>query len=131
PKPSSALIRSLCGLLDTVRLLTTEVFVKGPSYREIRVEARVTANPYASFDIVSQNAIQAINDFLDPGQGKFGAQLFPTKLSAAFSGVPDVVGVVTLNPYVDGRRHTTLDPIDSPPDGLFFGANHIVTVTSN
>ncbi len=131
PKPSSDLIRSLCEMLDTVRLLTTEVFVKGPTYQEVRVEARLTANPYASFDIVSQAAIQAINNLLDPHAGKFGQQLFPTNIYAAISVVPDVVGVVTLNLYVDGRRYTSLQPISSPPDGLFYGNNHIVTVTSN
>jgi hypothetical protein len=129
PKPSSDLIRSLCDMLDTVRLLTTEVFVKGPSYHEIRVEARVTANPYSSFDVVSQDAIQAINDFLDPHQGNFGAQLFPTKLYGVISEVADVVGVVTLNLYVDGRRYTGLQAISAEPDGLFYGNNHIVTVT--
>jgi predicted phage baseplate assembly protein len=129
PKPSGDLIRSLCDMLDTVRLLTTEVFVKGPSYQEVRVEARVTANPYASFDIVSQATIHAINAVLDPRQGNFGAQLFPTKIYAAISDVTDVVGVVTLNLYVDGRRYTSLQAISSPPDGLFYGNNHIVTVT--
>ncbi len=134
PKPSNDLIRRLCAQLDTFRLLTTEVFVKGPAYQEIRAEARVSANPYASFDIVSQAAIQAINDFLDPRDGAFGAQLFPTKLYAAISDAhPDVVGVLTLNLYVDGRRYTDagLQPISSPPDGLFYGANHIVTVIAS
>jgi hypothetical protein len=134
PKPSSDLIRGLCADLDTVRLLTTEVFVKGPAYQEIRVEALVAANPYASFDSVSQDAIQAIDAFLDPRQGNFGAQLFPTKLYAAISGAnPNVIGVLTLNLYVDGRRYTdtSLQPISLPPDGLFYGANHIVTVTAS
>jgi predicted phage baseplate assembly protein len=134
PKPSSDLIRGLCAGLDAVRLLTTEVFVKGPSYQEVRVEARVAAKPYASFDTVSQNAIQAINAFLDPRQGNFGAQLFPTKLYAAIFGADsDVIGVLTLNLYVDGLRYTdpSLQPISLPPDGLFYGANHIVTVTAS
>jgi predicted phage baseplate assembly protein len=134
PKPSSDLIRGLCADLDTVRLLTTEVFVKGPSYQEIRVEALVAANPYASFDSVSEDVIRAIDAFLDPRQGNFGAQLFPTKLYAAISGAnPNVIGVLTLNLFVDGRRYTdtSLQPISLPPDGLFYGANHIVTVTAS
>jgi predicted phage baseplate assembly protein len=128
PKPSSDLIRSLCEMLDTQRLLTTEVFVKGPSYQEIRVEARVSANPYSSFDVVSQGVIQAINSLLDPRLGAFGSALFPTNIYAAMRSVADVVGVLTLNLYVDGRRYTGLDPIAIPPDGLFYGDNHIVTV---
>jgi hypothetical protein len=128
PKPSSDLIRALCQELDQVRLLTTEVFVKGPSYQEIRVEARVIANPYAAFDIVSQNVIQAIDELLDPRQGGFGNELFPTTIYAVMKNVSDVVGVLTLNLYVDGRRYTSSNPIPVPPDGLFYGDNHIVTV---
>jgi predicted phage baseplate assembly protein len=128
PKPSSDLIRAVCELLDQKRLLTTEVFVKGPQYQEIRAEARVSANPYASFDVVSQAVIAAVNALLDPRQGVFGRDLFPTNIYAAILGVPDVVGVLTLNVYVDGRRYIGLQPIPVPPDGLVYGNNHIITV---
>jgi hypothetical protein len=128
PRPSSDLIRAICEMLDQKRLLTTEVFVKGPEYQEIRAEARVIANPYASFDTVTINAIKAIDDLLDPRKREFGKQVFPTSLYAAILGVSDVVGVLTLNLYVDGRRYEGLQPISVPPDGLVFGRNHIVTV---
>ena len=128
PKPSSDLIRAICEMLDQKRLLTTEVFVKGPQYQEIRAEARVSANPYASFDVVSQAVIAAINALLDPREGAFGRELFPTNIYAAILGVADVVGVLTLNVYVDGRRYIGLQPIPVPPDGLVYGSNHIVTV---
>lgn len=128
PKPSSDLIRSICKFLDEKRLLTTEVFVKGPQYQEIRVEARVSANPYASFDTVSNAVIAAVNALLDPRVGVFGRDLFPTNIYAAISVVADVVGVVSLNLYVDGRRYIGLQPIPVPVDGLVYGSNHIITV---
>jgi predicted phage baseplate assembly protein len=128
PNPSSDLIASLCGMLDTRRLLTTEVFVKGPRYLEIRVEARVAANPYASFDAVSLAVLNALDQQLDPRKGSFGEDLSPTRLFSTILQVPDVTAVLTLNIYVDGRRHIGLDPIAVPADGLVFGRNHIVTV---
>ncbi|HJT86570.1 MAG TPA: putative baseplate assembly protein, partial [Bryobacteraceae bacterium] len=129
PTPSSDLIAALCSMLDQRRLLTTEVFVKGPQYLEIRVEARVVANIYASFDTVTINVLNALNQELDPRQGRFGESLSPTRLFSTILQVQDVTAVLSLNLYVNGRRYTgNLDPIPVPADGLFFGRDHIITV---
>jgi predicted phage baseplate assembly protein len=128
PKPSGDLLRAICSMLDEKRLLTTEVFVKGPEYQEIRAEVRVSANPYASFDTVSLGVVNAINAVLDPRARAFGEDLYPTSLHGEILDVPDVVGVLTLNLYVDGRRHAGLQPVSVPSDGLVFGRNHLVTV---
>ena len=128
PKPSGDLIRQICVILDQKRLLTTEVFVKGPEYQEVRVEARVTADPYASFDKVTLAVIESLDKLLDPRKGQFGKELFPTSLYSAILQVPNLVGVLTLNLYVDGRRVTGLQPVLVPPDGLLFGGDHLVTV---
>ncbi|HKQ04337.1 MAG TPA: putative baseplate assembly protein [Blastocatellia bacterium] len=128
PKPSGDLIREICAALDEKRLLTTEVFVKGPEYQEVRVEARVTAEPYASFNAVTISVIKALDKLLDPRQGKFGEELFPTSLYGTILQVPSVVAVLSLNVFVNGRRHEGLKPIQVPLDGLVFGRNHIITV---
>lgn len=128
PRPSGDFISAICTMLDGVRLLTTEVFVKGPEYRQIRVEARVTANPYASFDAVSRDVLDALNAALDPRQGKFGSELSPTSLYRTILDVKDVLSVVSLIVFVDGRRHTDLKPIDVPADGLLFGDDHFIAV---
>ncbi len=109
-------------------MLTTEVFVKGPEFQEIRIEARVTAVAYASFDSVTMAIIKALDKLLDPRQGDFGRELFPTSLFSTILRVPDVVAVLSLNAFVDGRRHEGLQPIKVPPDGLVFGRNHTITV---
>lgn len=128
PKPSSDLLAEICAMLDGVRLLTTEVYVKGPAYQEVRVEARVSANPYASFDAVARDVRAAIDTVLDPKRGEFGKELFPTRFYSAILEVHDVVGVVNLNVYVDGRLHSVLEPVRTPPDGLLYGGDHFVTV---
>lgn len=131
PKPSSDLIRAVCSMLDARRLLTTEVFVKGPEYQQIRVEARIAANPYASFDTIDLAAKKAINALLDPRRRGFGKPLFPTSLYAAILDAhPDIVGVLTLNIFVDDRRYTdpSLKPIAVPADGLVYGGDHFVSV---
>lgn len=128
PKPSADLIRALCQSLDQVRLLTTEVFVKGPEYHEVRVEARVTAPPYASFDQIALDIIAALNNALDPRQGNFGVTVYPTSLYGTILRVPYVAAVVSLNMFVDGILSTALQPLTLPPDGLVYSGNHIITV---
>jgi len=128
PRPSGDLIAAICTKLDAVRLLTTEVFVKGPEYQQIRVEARVIANPYAAFAAVSRDILKALDTALDPRTLKFGDALSPTSLFRTILDVKDVLSVVSLNVFVDGRRLTDLKPIPVPPDGLLFGADHIITV---
>lgn len=128
PKPSTDLLTAICRMLDEVRLLTTEVFVKGPEYQQVRVEARVTASPYASFDTVSLDVLKAIDDLLDPRRGGFGKDLSITRFYSTILNVKDVAGVATLNVFVDGRRHGERDSIKTPADGLLFGGDHIITV---
>jgi hypothetical protein len=66
PRPSADLINRVCEYLDARRLLTTEVYVKGPEYQEVRIEARVEARPYAAFDAVARDVARAVNEYLDP-----------------------------------------------------------------
>jgi predicted phage baseplate assembly protein len=143
PTPSSDLIRSVCRYLNGYRLLTTEVYVKGPSYQAISVVARVAANPYAAFDAVSQAVTQALNSFLSPlspassqssapgagGQGwAFGQDLYPTALYKAILEVANVVNVLSLSVTVDGQPHDITQVVPVPSDGLVYGTNHLITV---
>lgn len=155
PKPSADLIARLCQFLDARRLLTTELYVKGPEYKQIKVEARVEANPYAAFDTVALNVISAINTFLDPlgrsfadnaatsgepttstppatGGWEFGRDLFPTNLYSVILRVEDVVAVPFLEIRVDGQQHEINMPVTLRGDGLFYGASDhdIVVVPS-
>lgn len=128
PRPSGELIGRVCATLDEKRLLTTEVFVKGPEYQEVRVEARVTAAPYASFDAVTMSVIKALDELLDPRKGEFGRELFPTSIFSTILRVPEVVAVLSMNVFVDGTHHEVLKPVRVPLDGLVFGRNHVITV---
>jgi predicted phage baseplate assembly protein len=144
PRPSSDLIRHVCRYLNRFRLLTTEVYVKGPAYQAIKVEARVAAQPYAAFDAVALDVVAALNGFLDPlgreasnsnGQPtgergwRFGQELYPTSLYSVILGVDGVAAVPSLALIVNGRPHDNLtQPVIVPLDGLVYGADHEITV---
>lgn len=147
PKPSADLISRVCEYLDQRRLITTELYVKGPEYRQIKVEAQVEANPYAAFDTVALNVTAAINTYLDPlgrsfasgagnesssaatGGWSFGRDLFPTSLFSVILRVDNVVAVPYLAIRVDEQPHELNDPVTLARDGLLYGASdHDITV---
>jgi predicted phage baseplate assembly protein len=128
PEPSSELIRHVGRYLNRHRLLTTELFVKGPVYQAISVEARVAMEPYAASDAVERAVIEAIDGFLDPVAWEFGADLFPTSLYSVLLGVEGVSAVPTLTIYVGRAEQELSQPVVVPPDGLLYGAEHDITV---
>jgi predicted phage baseplate assembly protein len=140
PQPSSDLIRSVCAYLDGFRLLTTELYVRGPVYKSIRIEATVQANPYAAFDAVSRDVVNNLNNYMSPLADpaatppvpgwNFGQELYPTNLFSVLLKAPDVVAVENLRVFVDNQPHDDLNqPVQVGPEGLIYGAaNHDITV---
>lgn len=130
PVPSSDLIASVCNRLEPHRLITTEVYVKGPDYRKVRVEAFVEAKPNASFDSVSRNVREALKRFLDPKTWVFGDDLYPTAIFKQVLEADDnVVAVKNLNIYLDGRLHDGLEQIPLKKSELVYGGDHLIVVT--
>jgi len=154
PRPSPALLEAICRYLEPRRTLGAELYVIEPQYIAIRVEALVAVEPYASFNTVRQEIINAINADLDPlGRGKpkaatkageqssgeaqddtrrkgrdFGLDLFPTRLFSVIQGVKHVRSVNYL--AVNGQTDIHLnEPINVPKHGLVYGAtNHEINV---
>jgi predicted phage baseplate assembly protein len=141
PTPSAAQIEAVCRHLDRFRLLTTELFVRGPTYVPVSVEARVAARPSASFAIVQRDVAIALDRTLSPllprddpdkprGGRAFGRDLFPNSLLAPILGVQDVSAVLSLVVTVDGRPRPLDERVRIAPDALVIGADHVVSVVA-
>ncbi len=138
PQPSQAQLEQVCRYLEPRRLLTTELYVKGPEYQKIRVMARVSAQPYAAFDDVARRVKDKLNAFLDPlgragselSGADFGLDLFPTSLYAVILSVADVRQVLNLELTVNDQPHDRLtEAVKVLRDGLLYGAlNHDIIV---
>jgi hypothetical protein len=133
PSPSADLLADVCAELDTHRLITTELYVTSPKFHQVRVEAKVSAAPYASVDAVRRDVERALVDALNPlraqGGPPFGRDLFPTSLYAVILGVTDVRAVLALSLRVDNHPHEpTTEPVKLPSDGLVFGPDHDIVV---
>jgi len=140
PQPSSDLIRSVCSYLDAFRLITTELYVRGPVYYAIRIEATIQANPYAAFDAVSRDVSKKLNHYMAPLADpaaippvpgwKFGQALYPNNLYSVILQAADVVAVENLRVFVDTQPHADLNrPVEVGSEGLIYGASdHDITV---
>jgi hypothetical protein len=116
PRASQEQLESICHNLDQYRLLTTELYVRDPEYLEVKVEARISANPYAAFDEVARKVNEEINRYLDPRRKRgtdfgsdFGLDLIPTNLYSVIRNVEDVVQVSHLALTVRGQPYERLD----------------------
>jgi predicted phage baseplate assembly protein len=58
PLPNEATLKNVCAHLDKHRLITTEVFVVGPTYRDVRIETSVRVKGSADLGTV-RGAIEA------------------------------------------------------------------------
>jgi hypothetical protein len=143
PQPSTEQLDALCAHLAGHRLVTTELFVKGPAYVTVRVRATLSVDPTRASGTLSAEAGAAVDAYLDPlargtpgairppnaGVGwPFGHPLAPTTLYAVLLGVSGVQAVVALDVFVDGREQPRDELIALPPDGLFCGGAHEITI---
>ena len=154
PEPSTDQVAATCRYLNPFRLMTTEVYVRGPIYRKVSVQAQITALPQFAASAVEQAVIDAINTELDPlgrtwvnghptrGASNagavdplaakqnvdFGRNLYPSRLYGVILKVNGVVAVEQLEVLVDGRYVDLGQPVSVPAVGLVYGAEHEIKV---
>jgi phage-related baseplate assembly protein len=129
PRPSAELIRSVCKELDRLRVITSEVYVSGPRFIEVRLEARLFAPPDSAFDAVAEAARKRIDGFLSPFERQIAEDVSPAALYAQLYGTDGQVrSVEDLLVYVDGLPHEIGRPIDVPPDAIVYPGSHLIVV---
>lgn len=66
PTPSEGTLQTVCAYLNDRRLLTTELFVTGPTYREVTISATLTVSNDADLGEVKNRALAELNRYFDP-----------------------------------------------------------------
>ncbi|HWO63695.1 MAG TPA: baseplate J/gp47 family protein [Umezawaea sp.] len=103
PRPDPGLLREVADRLAAARLITSEVFVRAPAYREVRLRVDLSGGP-ADRGRVTAVVDAALRGYLDPLTGgddgtgwPFGGALRPSALlraaQAALGDLADVAGV--------------------------------------
>jgi hypothetical protein len=66
PEPDAAFLDAICGYVDPRRLVTTEVFLRGPTYRELWVSVGIDVVAGASEAVVREQVRGELQRFLAP-----------------------------------------------------------------
>jgi len=77
PTPGKLFLDTVCEYLDRRRLVTTEVHVRGPSYRDVCVSVGVEVVPGADAPPVHDRVRSALRTFLSPLEGGFDEEGWP------------------------------------------------------
>lgn len=130
--------RAPASVVDSDR---SRLVVRGPSYVDVSVEARLEATAVESLSSLETSVEATISSFLHPlfggpdGDGwSFGTPPYLSDLYALLEGIESVDHVVSLSATFEGDEDrvniTEGDPVPRiAPDMLVFGGTHDVTVT--
>ncbi len=136
PMPTEGTLRTVCALLDERRVLTTEVYVVGPTYVRVEAEVEIVAQDQADTAQVQQDATDALLTYFHPlrggedGQGwPFGRTIFYSQVYQRVFGVAGVDRIERLVLRLDNREFPECENVPIPEAALVFSTGHQVTVT--
>lgn len=134
--PSAQTLQLVANWLDSHRLITTEVYVQGPVYREVQIQVSVIADPKYSIATVTQSLTNQLLSYFNPITGgadgtgwAFGATIYSSETFRQILITPGVLRIVsgTLLTYVDGVLQQ--GDVTLAPSEVVYSINHTVTVT--
>jgi len=140
PTPNQTTLQAVCQYLDAHRLLTTEVFVMGPTYRAIQVLASLVVAPGSDLATVQNAAVAALNNFFSPLTGgsdgagwPFGGEIYYSDVYRILLGISGVQRVVSdqLILVLDNQRQQLCQDVPINPGELLYNApaGHQISVS--
>lgn len=138
PLPSADTLRLVGQWLNQHRLITTELYVAAPKYREVEIEARVIARPTANSGQVAEALQQMLLNYFHPLRGgtngtgwDFGGTVYFAETYQRILNTPGVLrleagAVIT---YVDGQPQPPCTDVFVNDDELVFSKTHKIIVS--
>ncbi len=135
PMPSEGTLRTVCAYLNRSRLLTAELYVIRPTYRKVKVEARILVENNADLAEVKLGVEQALSDYFHPLHGgeddqgwPFGGDIY---FSLVYRRVHTVTGVQRLERLIislDGEEFDECEDVPIRDGELLYSTGHDVQV---
>jgi predicted phage baseplate assembly protein len=138
PIPSAATLQLVASWLDTHRLITTELYVIGPTYRQVQIIGNVVALPTANVGQVAQLLQQTLLAYFNPltggAQGNgwdFGGTIYFSEVYRQILITPGVLRIAAnaITIVVDGKPQPAGQDIALNPNELVYSTSHTITVT--
>lgn len=137
PLPSEETLRAVCVHLDRHRLLTSELYVVAPRYREVVIEADVVARGEADLGVVQRGVVDALGLYFhalqggEDGQGwEFGRDVFYSRVYRVLLDVEGVDRILDnqLEIWLDGERQPFCRDAKVGDGELLFSGEHRIRV---
>jgi hypothetical protein len=136
PVPTESTLRTVCAHLDQRRLLTTEVYVIGPAYREVEVNADIVVVNNADLAEVRDAVERTLLEYFHPLHGgedglgwPFGRTIFYSQVYQRVFSLAGVSRVERLTIRLDGREAPACENVPIPDAALVFSTAHQVVVS--
>jgi predicted phage baseplate assembly protein len=135
PMPSDGTLRTVCAYLDQRRLLTTELYVIGPTYQQVEIHVEAIVNDNADLAEVYEGISQTLLEYFHPltggddGQGwPFGGTIFFSRVNQRVFTVTGVQSITRLVILLDGEEMPDCTDIPITDGALLYSTQHDVQV---
>ena len=135
PLPSEGMIRTVCEYLNKYRLATTELYVIPPSYKKVRVEAKIIAQNWADLRNLQETVLKKLNEYYHPLKGgpnqsgwPFGGDIHFSEAYRVILSVPEVRRITELVIYVDDTAGNKCEDVIIPDNFLVYSDKHKIEV---
>lgn len=136
PMPSEGTLQTVCAYLNKRRLLTTEVYVIKPTYREVQIRADVIAENNADLAEVKEGIETNLLNYFHPLKGgddglgwKFGGDIFYSRVYQQVFTVPGVQRIEELIIVLDGKEYPRCEDVTIADGVLLYSTQHDVNVS--
>lgn len=140
PMPSEGTLQTVCAYLNARRLLTTEVYVIGPTYRKVTIEAEVIAEDRADLATLKTALLESLALYFDPIKGgeasssktpgtgwPFGGHIYYSQLYGRML-VSGVKRIAELSVTLDNDTYDSCRDVFLPPGILLSNGDHEIEV---
>ncbi len=133
PIPTQGTLQLVANWLDKHRLLTTELYVAAPRYREVRIEVHVIAEPTVDLGQVEKGVRDGLRAYFHPLKGgldgkgwEFGGTI---DFSETYRHILNVAGVqridtASMKTFVDQQLQAPCSDVRLEPDEIVFSVDH-------
>jgi predicted phage baseplate assembly protein len=137
PTPAEATLAIVCAHLNVHRLLTSELYVVGPTYRKVKIEADIIVRPDADLAEVKRAAEARLTAYFHPLTGgdagtgwDFGGAVFFSKVYRVVLETPGVdrIQESQLFIWLDDERQAFCLDVSIHPGELLYTVGHDITV---
>lgn len=137
PAPSEETRKAVCQYLDRHRLLTTELFVVGPTYHRIEVEAELVVSPEADLAEVKQDVDASLRRYFHPLSGgengtgwEFGRDVFVSRVTQLLLSVAGVERIRDnrLTVWLDDEAQPACQDVPLEDGALLENGDHRISV---